>query len=302
MKPKHLFELVLLSAVWGVSFLMMRIAVVTFPPVWIALLRCALGASLLWTVLLIGGYSLPPRRLAPWMLLLAMLNNAVPFTFFAWGERTVPSNMAAVLNATVPIWTVLFSILVYRDHAGLRTIAGVLLSFAGVVIVIIGQSGLSATHEASAGMLFGIIIIALAAVSYAIATLVAKTKLRGLDPMGLATTQLSLATALLLPVGLAGEHPSALHAGPIGAVVVLGFAGSGVAYLLYYRLLEEISPTQLVGVTYLMPIWGLFWGLFAHESIGLSACVGVAVTIVGLALMNRQTKPVDGQAVIATRG
>jgi drug/metabolite transporter (DMT)-like permease len=219
----------------------------------------------------------------------------VPFTFFAWGERTVPSNMAAVLNATVPIWTVLFSMLVYRDRAGLRTIAGVLLSFAGVVIVIIGQSGFSATHEVSAGMLsgmlFGIIIIALAAVSYAIATLVAKTKLRGLDPMGLATTQLSLATALLLPVGLAGEHPSALLAGPMGAVAVLGFAGSGVAYLLYYRLLEEISPTQLTGVTYLMPIWGLFWGLFAHESIGLSACIGVAVTIVGLALMNRQTKP-----------
>src|SRR5882672_6789798 len=269
MKPKHLFQIVLLSAVWGVSFLMMRIAVVTFPPVWISLLRCALGASLLWAVLLIGGYSLPPRRLAPWMLFLAMLNNAVPFTFFAWGERTVPSNMAAVLNATVPIWTVLFSMLVYRDRAGLRTIAGVLLSFAGVVIV----------------------IIALAAVSYAIATLVAKTKLRGLDPMGLATTQLSLATALLLPVALAGEHPSALHAGPIGAVAVLGFAGSGVAYLLYYRLLGEISPTQLTGVTYLMPIWGLFWGLFAHESIGLSACIGVAVTIAGLALMNAQTKP-----------
>jgi drug/metabolite transporter (DMT)-like permease len=302
MKPKHLFQIVLLSAVWGVSFLMMRIAVVTFPPVWISLLRCALGAGLLWTVLLIGGYSLPPRRLAPWMLLLAMLNNAVPFTFFAWGERTVPSNMAAVINATVPIWTLLFSVLIYRDRTGPRTIAGVLLSFVGVAIVIIGQSGGSVAHEASAGMLFGIIIIALAAVSYAIATLVAKTKLRGLDPMGLATTQLSLATALLLPVALAGEHPSALHAGPIGAVVVLGFAGSGVAYILYYHLLEEISPTQLTAVTYLMPIWGVFWGLFADESIGISAWVGVAITVVGLALMNSRTKPAEGQPVIATRG
>jgi len=271
---------------------MMRIAVVTFPPVWISLLRCALGASLLWAVLLIGGYSLPPRRFAPWLLFVAMLNNAVPFTFFAWGERTVPSNMAAVLNATVPIWILLFSMLVYRERAGLRTIAGVLLSFAGVVIVVIGQSSGSLAHGVSAGMLFGIIIIALAAVSYAIATLVAKTKLRGLDPMGLATTQLSLATALLLPVALAGEHPSALHAGPLGAVAVLGFAGSGIAYLLYYRLLEEISATQLVGVTYLMPIWGLFWGLFADESIGVSACIGVAITIVGLALVNmRQNAP-----------
>ena len=280
MKPKHLFELVLLSAVWGVSFLMMRIAVVTFPPVWISLLRCALGASLLWTVLLIGGYSLPPRRLLPWMLFLAVLNNAVPFTFFAWGERTVPSNLAAVLNATVPIWILLFSMLIYRGRTALRTIAGVLLSFAGVVIV----------------------IIVLATVSYAIATLVAKTKLQGLDPMGLATTQLSLATALLLPVALAGEHPSALHVGPIGAVAVLGFAGSGVAYLLYYRLLEEFSATQLAGVTYLMPIWGLFWGLFADESIGISACLGVAITIVGLALMSGRAKPADGQPVIATRG
>jgi drug/metabolite transporter (DMT)-like permease len=302
MKPKHLFQIVLLSAVWGVSFLMMRIAVVTFPPVWISLLRCALGAGLLWTVLLIGGYSLPPRRLAPWLLFVAVLNNAVPFTFFAWGERTVPSNMAAVLNATVPIWILLFSMLIYRDRTGRGTIAGVLLSFAGVVIVIIGQSGGGVAHEDSAGLLFGIILIALAAVSYAIATLVAKTKLRGLDPMGLATTQLSIATALLLPVALAGEHPSALHAGPIGAVAVLGFAGSGVAYLLYYRLLEEISATQLAGVTYLMPIWGVFWGLLADESIGISAWFGVAVTVVGLALMNSRTKPAVAQPVIATRG
>jgi drug/metabolite transporter (DMT)-like permease len=300
MKSKHIVQIVLLSAVWGVSYLMMRIAVVSFPPVWISLLRCALGASLLWTVLLIGGYSLPPRRLVPWLLFVAMLNNAVPFTFFAWGERTVPSNMAAVLNATVPIWILLFSMLIYRDRAGLRTIAGVLLSFAGVVIVVIGQAG-SAAREVSGGMLFGIIIIALASVSYAIATLVAKTKLRGLDPMGLATAQLSLSTAMLLPVALAGEHPSALRLGPIGAIAVLGFAGSGVAYLLYYRLLQEISATQVVGVTYLMPIWGLFWGLFAGESIGISACFGVSITIVGLVLMNGQTEPAAAQPVIATR-
>jgi drug/metabolite transporter (DMT)-like permease len=193
-------------------------------------------------------------------------------------------------------------VLIYRQRTGRRTVAGVLLSFAGVVIVVIGQSGGGGAHVVSAGMLFGIVIIVLASVSYAIATLIAKTKFQGLDPMGLATTQLSLATALLLPVALAAEHPSALHAGPIGAVVVLGFAGSGVAYILYYRLLEEISPTQLTAVTYLMPIWGLFWGLFADESIGISACVGVAVTILGLVLMNGQTKPADGQPIIVTRG
>ena len=291
MRTKHLAQILLLSAVWGVSFLMMRVAVVAFPPVWIAMLRCALGAGLLWTVLLIGGYKLPPRRFGFWLLVVASLNNAVPFSFFAWGERTVPSNLAAVLNATVPIWTLLFSMMVYRTHAGLRTISGVLLSFAGVLVVVVGQTGISPTHVAATGMLWGILIIALAAVSYAIATLIAKTKLRGLDPMGLATAQLSIATAMLLPVAMAGDHPSGIRFGPVAAVAVLGFAGSGVAYLLYYRLLQEISATQLTGVTYLMPLWGLFWGLFAHESIGIYACIGVAITIFGLSLMNRQDRP-----------
>ena len=286
MRPKHVLQIVLLSAVWGVSFLMMRIAVVTFPPLWISLLRCALGASLMWIVLLVGGYKLPPRRLLPWLLLIALLNNAVPFTFFAWGERTVPSNIASVLNATVPIWTLLFSMLVFRTGTGPRTIAGVLLSFAGVLFVVVARAGGAGAGEVPSGTLGGTIIIALAAVSYAIATLTAKAKLRGLDPMGLATSQLTLASEMLLPVALAGEHPSSLRLGPVGAVVVLGFAGSGIAYLLYYRLLQEISATQLAGVTYLMPIWGLFWGLFANEAIGLSACLGVAVTIGGLVLMN----------------
>src|SRR5258708_22615254 len=102
MKPKHLLQIVLLSAVWGVSFLMMRIAVVTFPPVWISLLRCALGASLLWTVLLIGGYALPPRRLAPLLLFFAGVNNSVPFPFFSLGHHTVPSHIATGPTPTLP--------------------------------------------------------------------------------------------------------------------------------------------------------------------------------------------------------
>jgi drug/metabolite transporter (DMT)-like permease len=301
MKPKALAQILLLSAVWGVSFLMMRIAVVEFPPLWIAMLRCALGAALLWTVLLVGGYRLPPRRLGPWLLMVALLNNAMPFTFFAWGERTVPSNIAAVLNATVPIWTLLFSMLLTRARVGLSTIVGVILAFAGVLIVVVGQGGEAAFLKLGGAMrsggmqagampvgtmVGGLVIIALAAVSYAVATLAAKARFQGLDPIGLATTQLSLATLMLLPLAVAGEHPAAMRPGPIAAVAVLGFAGSGIAYLLYYRLLQEISATQLAGVTYLMPIWGLFWGLFANESIGVAACIGVAFTIAGLVLVN----------------
>src|ERR1700689_3921212 len=140
MKTKFVLQILLLSAVWGVSFLMIRIAGGTFPPLWVALLRCSLGAGLLWTVLSLGGHTLPPRRLLPWLLTVALFNNAIPFTFFAWGERTVPSNVAAVINATTPIWTLVLSMAIHRPRAALPAIGGVLLGFGGVVVVVVSHA------------------------------------------------------------------------------------------------------------------------------------------------------------------
>ena len=291
MQIKYAIQILFLSAVWGVSFLMIRVAGNSFPPLWVAMLRCALGAGLLWIILRVGGNKLPPRRLWPWLVLVALFNNAIPFTCFAWGERTVPSNIAAVLNATTPIWTLLFSKAVYRTRATALTITGVLISFLGILVVIASHGSEPTVDGGSTNIFTGSAIIGLAAVAYAIATLVAKLKLGGLDPIGLATTQLSLATVMLLPLALSGEPPSELQIGSISAIAVLGFAGSGIAYLLYYRLLEHVTATQLAAVTYVLPIWGLFWGLFAHESIRLYAYLGVFITVCGLILMNLRKDP-----------
>ena len=241
---------------------------------------------LLWAILALRGNRLPPRSHLRWLLLVALLNNALPFTCYAIGEETVPSNIAAVLNATVPIWTLLLTMAIERRRAMLITTAGVLIAFAGVVLVVITQGEGAGAAQAPVSLVGGTLIITIATLSYAVATVIAKAKLRGLDPIGLATTQLTLASLMLVPFALAGAHPSALHAGPIGAIAVLGFAGSGIAYLLYYRLLPVISATQLAAVTYIIPIWGVFWGLLAHERIGAGTYVGVAVTIAGLVLLN----------------
>jgi drug/metabolite transporter (DMT)-like permease len=96
---------------------------------------------------------------------------------------------------------------------------------------------------------------------------------------------------MILPLALTGAHPSGLRLAPIVAITVLGFAGSGFAYLLYYHLLSQVSATHVAAVAYLLPLWGLFWGLFAHESIGLLTCIGVAITIAGLILLNLQQRP-----------
>ena len=292
MNLKSALQILLLSAIWGVSFLLIRIAGDAFPPLWIALMRSALGALLLGTVLAITGRKLPPRGRLPWLLLVAFFNNALPFTCFAWGERVVPSNTASVLNATTPIWTLLLSMAVHRARAGWSVVAGVLLGFAGVVLVVIKQSAsapLSVTH---AEFLRGCALIALGTVGYAIATVTAKSRLQGVDPFSIAAAQLGLATLMVAPLALATGRPAHLHLENLLAMAVLGFAGSGIAYMLYFHLLTTISATHVVAVTYLLPIWGVFWGTIAHERIGGGTMLGVAIAIAGLVLMNlRRSTP-----------
>jgi drug/metabolite transporter (DMT)-like permease len=291
MKTRYALQLLLLSAVWGISFLMIRVAASAFPPIWVGMLRASFGALLLWAVLLIGGYKLPPRKLFLWLFLVALTNNAIPFSFFAWGEQTVPSSTAAVLNATTPIWTLLLSLAVHRTRASLYTILGVIVGFAGVAIVVYSRASTTGETTQRGNPVFGIIVIVLAALGYAVATVIAKAKLQGLDPIGLAVTQLTLAALMLVPIAAIGPHPTAFHLAPILAILVLGFAGSGIAYFLYYSLLAHIPATHVVAVTYLLPVWGIFWGLVAREPIAPLAYVGVAIVIAGLVLMNRSVTP-----------
>lgn len=303
MTSRDWLQLMVLSAVWGASFLLIQISGHAFPPAWVALLRLAFGSAFLWAVLLTRGGSLPPRRRIATLLLVALLNNAVPFAFFAWGEQTVPSSIAAVLNATTPIWTVILGVGLGAAALGRAAIGGVLLGFCGVMLVVFGHGA----GGVGGGFSRGIVLIALASLSYAVATVIAKAKLRGFDPIGLATTQLSLAGVMMLPVALFGPHPAAVPWSSALAVIVLGVAGSGLAYLMYYRLLARVSSTHVASVTYLLPLWGLFWGSIAHERIRWTAYAGVAIVIAGLALMNwasaakasKKNKRGDGDALKA---
>ncbi|MFT4111151.1 DMT family transporter [Silvibacterium sp.] len=287
MKPRYLSQLLALSAVWGVSFLMIRIADLSFPPVWVGLLRCATGALFLWIVLIAGRHTLPPRKLFVWLFLVALTNNALPFSFFAWGERVVPSSTAAVINGTTPIWALLLSLAVTRKRASLQTVLGVVLGFAGVALVVMSQTGATGSSTFHNQELFGALVIALGALGYAIATVIAKTKLKGLDPIGLATTQLSLAGITLIPAAFAGPHPGHIHLSSVLAILTLGVAGSGIAYLLYYKLLAHASATQVAAVTYLLPLWGLLWGAIAHEPLSIAEFAGAGVVVLGLALIHR---------------
>lgn len=284
MTRKDVFQMFLLSAAWGVSFLLIKLGGEVFPPVWVALLRSVFGALVLWAALKVGGHSLPPRRLWKPLLLVALFNNVIPWSFFAWGEQTVSSNIAAILNATTPLFSLLIGLGLKDAQISTRVSLGVLIGLGGVALTVFG--GVSGGHAT----LFGAGIIAAASLGYAIATAIAKRTLSGLNPVGLATTQLTLSSLMLMPVAALGPQPGALTWPATLSMVALGVFGSGLAYLLYYGLLSRISPTQVVAVTYVLPIWGLFWGAVAGEAVGLLSVLGVAVVLAGLALLNSRSR------------
>lgn len=287
MKLRDALEMFLLSAVWGASFILIKLAGDDLPPVWVALGRLAFGSALLWMVMAAGRHKLPPLgQLAP-LLAVAVLNNALPFCFFAWGERTVPSSIAAILNATTPIWALLLGLVAGNARATRRTAVGVALGFLGVLCVVFGHS--SGLQAGAGGFLFGAILIAVASFSYGAGAVTAKRWLHGVEPVVIATFQLTLAGLAVLPLAVFGPHPAAVHWKSMAAVTVLGLLGSGLAYLLFFRLLRNISPTRTVAVTYLLPIWGLFWGFIAGEEVRWSALAGVGVVLGGLILMNLKT-------------
>jgi drug/metabolite transporter (DMT)-like permease len=290
MRLRDMIEMFLLSAVWGASFILIKLAGDDLPPVWVAVGRLAFGSAFLWIALRLGGHKLPPLRLLPPLLVVAVLNNAIPFCFFPWGERTVPSSIAAILNATTPIWALLLGLVVGTARATRLTSVGVALGFLGVLGVVYGHATGIANGTSSGGYLLGVLLIAAASFSYGAGAVLAKRWLQGVEPVVIATFQLTLAGLLLLPLAVFGPHPTALHLKSAIAVTVLGLLGSGLAYLLFFRLLATISSTRTVAVTYLLPIWGLFWGFIAGEEIRWTALAGVVVVLLGLILLNLKTE------------
>lgn len=269
-----------LSFFWGASFILIKLAGESFSPLWVALLRCVFGAAVLWAVY---AYKRPPlpRREVLWPLLaVALLNNALPWTLFAWGELTVSSGVAAILNATTPLFTLLVAWVLKDAQVTARMTFGVLLGLAGVGLTV---SGSLMDGNATA---LGLALLLTAAFSYALANTLAKYRLQGYAPLGIAALQLSLSALMLVVPAMLSGWPTHVTPTALLSIAALGVFGSGLAYLLFYTLLSRTSATQASAITYVLPIWGMFWGVLASERYGPLPLLGVVVVLAGLALLN----------------
>ena len=273
-----------LSVVWGGSFLFYRVLAFQLPPITTVFARCAIGgAALAAFVLWRGQAPLPPRRLWPRFLLLGLIANVLPFTAFAWGESRVSGGTAAILNAMTPVFTMLVSSLLLRTEAlTAARIAGIGCGVAGVAVLVGPQALLGQDLLGQAACLG-------AALCYGFAAPYARS-FKGVPPPQMATGQLAAASAILLPLALAVDRPWSLAAPALsGWACLLGLAlpSTGFAYLLFFRLLARIGATNLVLVTFLVPVSALLLdAAVLGERVTWNAAAGMAVIACGLGLLD----------------
>jgi drug/metabolite transporter (DMT)-like permease len=287
MNWKNMALLILLAALWGPSFLFIKVAVESIPPLTLVLGRVAVGAAFLLVALRLSRRSLPAdRRLWRRLAVLALIHNALPWVLFSWGEQYIDSALASILNGTTPLFTIVLAhFLVPGDRMTASKVLGVLLGFMGLFLLILPS--LAGGVQAST---WGIIAVTIASASYGVAIIYSRNHLRGLPPLVAPTSQLILATLYMLPIALLVDRPWTLPLPPPVAwlsLLALGVLGSGLAFIVYYRLLESANPTYISMVTYVIPIFGVILGvLVLDEQLTWLTLAGFALILLGVMAVN----------------
>ena len=279
MSRRHLLMLAALAALWGSSFMFIEIALRDLAPSTLILLRMGFGALTLAIYVAFTGK--PLAALRPYALPLALLgavNTAVPFFLIAWGQQYIDSGLASIFNASAPLFTALFALGYDRSQraTGAR-LAGILIGFSGVVLLVGFE--LSGGERAVLG---GLAVVA-ASACYGIGGLYAGRRFNGLPPSLVALGGLAWSTLFVAPVGLAQASAPGWDA--VLAVLYLGVAATGVAYLLYFGLIVGAGASKAVLVTYLVPALALIYGaVFLDEEVTAVALGGLALVLAGVAL------------------
>ncbi|WP_245418504.1 DMT family transporter [Cohaesibacter intestini] len=288
MGPREWAMLLMLSLVWGGSFFFVEVAVTQLPTLTIVFTRVLLAAIALWGVILLTGRAVP-RSFAVWraFLMMGLLNNVIPFALIVWGQKTIASGLASILNASTPLFTILVAGLLLTDERmTLRKGFGVVIGFVGVVIMI-GGDALSGIGQ---GVWAQLAVLG-AALSYAFAGVFGRRfKALGVEPVMTAAGQVSASSVILLPMVWLFDTPQSLSVpsmGVIGALVALALVSTAFAYILYFGILERAGATNLLLVTFLIPVSAILLGaVVLGERLELLHFVGMGLIGCGLAAID----------------
>jgi drug/metabolite transporter (DMT)-like permease len=279
---------VLLGFVWGSSYLFIKIGVdAGLPPLTLVMLRLLLSFALLAVVVGIAREPLPrDLRTYGHLIVMSVFSIVVPFSLITWAEQSVDSSLAAIINGAVPLFVIpIAATFLPAERLSLNRVAGVALGFIGVAILV----GFDPANIASGGLAPQLALVA-ATASYAVGGVYARRNIHGLRPMIPAVFQVGFALVIVAVAAFTFERPLAISFRPdvLFAIVWLGLLGSGLAYLLFFRILERWGATRTSMVAYLLPVFGIILGVAVlAEPIEAGILVGAAMVIGGIALVNR---------------
>jgi drug/metabolite transporter (DMT)-like permease len=273
-------ELTVLGAIWGCSFLFMRVAVPSFGPYALVEVRLLLGALVLLPFLWQARAQFPARRWL-WLVPIGLINSAIPFVLFAWAAQRAPAAIGAICNAMTVLFAALIAFLFFGEKIGLRRALALLVGFTGVVVL--------ATAKVS-GLSIGAAVIAgsLAALLYGLGVNLVKRHMTGLPPAAAAGATLGSAALVMLPMAVTHWPDAPVPALSWVCAIALGVVCTGFAFLMFYRLIARIGPARASTVTYLVPMFGaLFAWLFLGEPVTLAMLIAGALILGSVAVSQR---------------
>ena len=277
--------LLCLGAIWGSSYMFIRVAVAEVPALTLVAARLLLAAAILWIALCASRRPIPrDRRLWVAYAVMGVLSGALPYTLISWGEQYIHSSLAALLQATMPIFTVILAIFLADDeHLTWTTAFGVVTGFAGVVVLILPD-----LREGLHANLLGQLAIVGASVSYAAAAIFARNRLRGEPPLSSTMGQMTMGALFTMPLSLIIDRPFPLSPSAPAVLSWLGLTilGTVLAYIIYYALIDRTSATFVSTVTYVIPIVGLALGaLVLDEPVTANLLISAVLIIAGVLLV-----------------
>ena len=278
MKFADLLALITLAALWGGSFLFMRIAGPALGPFVTIELRVVLAAIVLLSYAAIIKHRLVILYKWKEFLFIGPFNAALPFVLITTAELTLPASLASILNATTPVFTALIAWIWIKEPFGLKKSIGLVVGIIGVVILV-GWSPVALTDDTLISVSFSL----LAAFCYGIAGIFIAKSFKGVPSLDLAIGQQLAASLVLFPFAVMNLPTEVPSSAVIISILGLAIFSTALAYLLYFRLVKNIGPVKTLSVTFLVPIFGVLWGyIFLHESIGVSTLIGMAVIFISI--------------------
>jgi drug/metabolite transporter (DMT)-like permease len=280
-KPRDTAALLALGALWGGSFLFIRVAVPSLGP--LLLMELRVGIASLALVLFAAAVGRRPKLRARWrqFLLIGTLNAAIPFTLIAAAEIHLTASLAAILNSTTVMFAAVAAAVWSRDPLTAKKVVGIVLGVIGVA-VLVGWDPV----ELDGAVLLSVGAMLAASLSYGISAVYVKRTFVGVPPLGMAIGQLTGATVVLFPfaaLSVPGESPPPAAT---ASVLALALLSTALAYLFYFRLITNVGPTSTVTVTLLVPVFGLLFGvLFLDEPFGPGTLAGLGIVLGSVVLV-----------------